>query len=75
MVLLEDALAIATRLGARHEEARIRAGLAEAVLALGAGQQARDHLRAALAIFTETGAPEAERVRQRIDALDQEQPG
>jgi tetratricopeptide (TPR) repeat protein len=66
---LDEALLIAVRLGAQYEQARIRAQLAGALLRLDQPQPgpAREHLTAALAIYSDIGAPEAEEIRRRLD--------
>jgi tetratricopeptide (TPR) repeat protein len=73
--LLQDALTAATSLGARHEEARVRVALADAAARQGLSGAAREHLEAALAIYCETGGPEAGEVRERIAVLESGGPG
>jgi tetratricopeptide (TPR) repeat protein len=66
---LGEALAMMTTLGARYEQARIHSALGEAAAVLDDPATARRHLQTALDIYTETGAPEADEVRQHHSAL------
>ncbi|MEU8271907.1 tetratricopeptide repeat protein [Sphaerisporangium sp. NPDC049002] len=66
---LTRALEITETIGALFEQANIRLSLAEALAGTGDRVGARDHVVRALAIFTELGAPQAERARRHLDSL------
>lgn len=66
---LEEALGIAVSLGGHYEQARIRSALADALLRLGQADAARDHLAAALVVYSEIEAPEADDIRHRLGQL------
>ncbi|WP_158880418.1 AfsR/SARP family transcriptional regulator [Amycolatopsis anabasis] len=53
----------------RSEQARALDGLGRARQALGQPEQARDHWRHALALYTELGVPRVEEIRRRLEAL------
>ncbi len=63
---LTDALNTMGTLGAHYEQARIHRLFADVDGQLGDPAAARAHLRAALAIFEATGAPEADQVRRNL---------
>ncbi|OLT26014.1 hypothetical protein BJF83_21825, partial [Nocardiopsis sp. CNR-923] len=63
---LAEALAIARRCGARLEEARAHTLLADLARLRRHARDERDHLRRALAIHTELGAPQAAQTRLRL---------
>ena len=65
----ERALELATQLGSRREQARAHHGIADA-LAAGDPPAARDHARAALAIYEDLHLPDAEPVRELLHSLD-----
>jgi hypothetical protein len=64
--LHDEALAIATIIGDRYEQAQALEGLAELHENLGQDEAARDNWHQALSIYTELGAPESEQVSQRL---------
>ncbi len=67
---LSEAYAIMTSLETpRYEQARICVALADAAGLLGDPAEARGQLELALAVYNELGAPEADEVRLRLDAL------
>ncbi len=63
IALYEESLSLAHRLGHLHECARAHYGLGRCHRSAGNDGEARRHLEAALAAFTEAGAPEAAAVR------------
>ncbi len=63
---LAEALDAMGKLGSRYEQARIHRLLAEVASQLGDPPAAQVHLRKAMVIFDETGAPEADQVRRRL---------
>jgi DNA-binding SARP family transcriptional activator/tetratricopeptide (TPR) repeat protein len=65
----QAALSLARQIADPYEEARILEGMAETALALRDDRDAWVRLRQALDIFEQLGAPEAEPVRLRLDAL------
>jgi tetratricopeptide (TPR) repeat protein len=71
---LRRALATAEEAGARHEEAAARVGLAGLAERRDEPEDARDHLRAALSIYTELGAPQTEEVTKRLSRLSSAPP-
>lgn len=66
---LHTALGAAVRAGARHAQALVRVGLADLAERRAEPENAREHLRAALSIYTELGAPEADEVTRRLATL------
>ncbi len=66
----ETALSLVRQIADPYEEARILEGLAETSLALHDRRGARIRLRQALDIFERLGAPEAEPVRVRLEAMN-----
>ncbi|EXG79797.1 AfsR/SARP family transcriptional regulator [Cryptosporangium arvum] len=58
-----EALALATTIGERAEQARAHLGLAQAT------DRAREHLEQALALYTDLGSPAADDVRKRLENL------
>jgi tetratricopeptide (TPR) repeat protein/transcriptional regulator with XRE-family HTH domain len=64
-----QALAITRDLGAPFEQARALEGIGRSYLASGP-DEARAHLRRALAIYERIGTPGAQRVQTMLDALD-----
>ncbi len=66
---LTAALALATRLGSRYEQARITRYLGISALRLGDTRAARRHLADAIAGFEAAGAPDAEDVRRELAEL------
>jgi tetratricopeptide (TPR) repeat protein len=71
---LEQALSIMVSLGGRYEQARIRSALADALAQLGQADLARDHLAAALVIYAEVEAPEADTIKQRLGSSGDGEP-
>ncbi|GAA2624590.1 hypothetical protein GCM10010399_64920 [Dactylosporangium fulvum] len=65
-----SALEAATGVGARDQQARAHLGLGDARLALDDRARAREHYGRSLALYTELGLPETDKVRARIDALE-----
>jgi tetratricopeptide (TPR) repeat protein/transcriptional regulator with XRE-family HTH domain len=61
-----SALSAATKANERYELARAHDGLAAACHAAGEQRKAGQHWKAALALYAELGAPEAEKVRARL---------
>ena len=64
------ALALATQAGDRFEQARALDGIARVLATAGRRDQARDHWQRALAIFSDLGVPEADRVRDHLGPGD-----
>jgi tetratricopeptide (TPR) repeat protein/transcriptional regulator with XRE-family HTH domain len=60
------ALTLAAQAGEKYEQARAHEGLAATYQASGVGMQARRHWTEALARYSDLGAPEAERVRDKL---------
>ncbi|EMD29198.1 hypothetical protein C791_4938 [Amycolatopsis azurea DSM 43854] len=67
IALYEEALSLARRLGYLHEYARAHHGLGRCHRSAGNDGEARRHLEAALAAYTEASAPEAAEVRALLD--------
>ncbi len=67
---LRRACAAAEELGARHAQADAGMFLADALVATGDSAGAREQLATALEIFIDLVAPQAELVRERLDALE-----
>lgn len=65
--LLREALAMMTRFGAYHHQARIHVMLADTAARLGDADAEQAHLQHALTIYTNIEAPEADRLRTRIE--------
>lgn len=65
----EAALEGARTIGDRYEEARALEGIGSARVATGRDEEAAASWRRSLAIFTDLGLPEADRVRRRLDGL------
>jgi tetratricopeptide (TPR) repeat protein len=65
---------IATDLGTSDQRARAHAGLGQAHHALGNTALARRHYERAVALYTDLDMPQAEEIRDRLTALDPEQP-
>jgi len=65
---------IATDLGTSDQQARAHAGLGQAHHALGDAALARQHYERAVALYTDLGMPQAKEIRDRLAALDLEQP-
>jgi tetratricopeptide (TPR) repeat protein len=63
---LAVALQLAAETGNTDQHASVHCDLAESHHAAGEDEQARHHWQQALALYTELGAPEAERVRDRL---------
>ncbi len=63
---LHRALAAAREAGARHEEAGVHVALADLAERRAEPEEMRTRLRAALAIYTELGAPQTEEVTRRL---------
>lgn len=61
----QRALALASKLGFRYEQARAYSGLGQAHQALGRRDRANHHWQEALDRFTRLGVPEAAEVRAR----------
>jgi tetratricopeptide (TPR) repeat protein/transcriptional regulator with XRE-family HTH domain len=70
---LETAIRLATETGNTYLQASAHRDLAESHNADGQDEQARHHWRRALALYTELGASEADEVRARLAALDDDQ--
>jgi len=70
----DSAHTIATELGASDQQARAHAGLGQAHHALGDAALARQHYERALGLYTDLGMPQAEEIRDRLAALNPEQP-
>ena len=62
MSLTESALELSVAHGDRHREAALENNLADLHHAAGQPEEAMDHLKRAVAIFTEVGADEATRL-------------
>ncbi len=60
------ALELASQAGDRFEQARALDGIARVLATAGRPSQAREHWQRALAIFSDLGAPEADRVRAHL---------
>jgi len=63
------AYTIATGIGTRDQQARAHAGLGQAHQTLGDLARARQHYRQALALYSDLGVPEADRIRTRLADL------
>jgi tetratricopeptide (TPR) repeat protein len=63
------ALSLASRAEEKYEQARAHDGLASVYAANGAEAQARRHWQEALTRYSELGAPQAEQVRKRLNAM------
>ncbi|MCX4098567.1 ATP-binding protein [Nocardia sp. alder85J] len=63
-----DALIIARTIGHRHERARALRGAARAAQALGRREEAHRYSEQALALYLELGVPEADEIRDRLEA-------
>ncbi|HEY3907163.1 MAG TPA: tetratricopeptide repeat protein [Streptosporangiaceae bacterium] len=63
------ALSLANRAEEKYEQARAHDGLASVYAASGAEAQARRHWQEALTRYSELGAPQAEQVRERLEAV------
>jgi tetratricopeptide (TPR) repeat protein/DNA-binding XRE family transcriptional regulator len=63
------ALSLASRAEEKYEQARAHGGLASVYAANGAEAQARRHWQEALTRYSELGAPQAEQVRKRLNAM------
>ncbi|WP_235783468.1 AfsR/SARP family transcriptional regulator [Amycolatopsis orientalis] len=72
--LYEDAHSLAQRIGHLHERARAHHGIGKTHHASGNHVEARPHLEAALAAYTELRAPEADDVRALLSAARQPGP-
>lgn len=69
--LYEDAHSLAQRIGHLHERARAHHGIGKTHYTCGNYSEARPHLEAALAAYTELRAPEADDVRALLGAVRQ----
>jgi tetratricopeptide (TPR) repeat protein len=72
---LQKALATTERIGARHETASVLVTLARLAALREDAADERNHLRQALAIFTELGAPQAEDITRRLGDMPPESGG
>jgi tetratricopeptide (TPR) repeat protein len=64
------ALTLASQTGDAYERARAHAGLGAALSACGDVTIGKRHLRRALDVYAEIGAPESEGIRARLAALE-----
>ncbi|MHB9863494.1 hypothetical protein [Streptomyces sp. YIM S03343] len=64
------ALALATEIGDRYEQARAQAGLARLRFEAGDAIAARDGWRRALELYVELGVPDAEEIHTRLAELE-----
>ncbi|MEV6907826.1 BTAD domain-containing putative transcriptional regulator [Amycolatopsis sp. NPDC051071] len=69
LTLYEDALSLAQRLGHLHERARAHHGLGQIHYTAGNHSEAKAHLDAAQAAYTELSAPEADEVRALLNTF------
>jgi tetratricopeptide (TPR) repeat protein len=69
LAALNEALRIANNTGSRHAQARVLEALAGLELAAGRRAVVREHLSAALALYTALAAPEAEAVERLLADL------
>lgn len=69
LAAFDDAIVIAERTGAQHEQANIHEGAARAEIELGHTAQARAHLIAAHGMYTDLAAPEAADVARLLTEL------
>ncbi len=65
------ALALATQIGDRYQQARAHNDLAHSHHTTGDPDQARHHWRHALALYTDLSVPDADDVQAHLNALDQ----
>jgi tetratricopeptide (TPR) repeat protein len=68
------ALRLASKIGLKHDRARAYRGLGRVHQRTGSPDEAREHLRRALALYIELGVPEAEEVRALLAEAEQAAP-
>lgn len=67
--VLRTALRVSDETGARHQQAGVHAELAGHAVRAGARDAEREHLRQALDIYLDLGAPQAAEIRDRLTAI------
>ncbi|OXM59063.1 ATP-binding protein, partial [Amycolatopsis vastitatis] len=68
----EEALNLAKETGNRYEEARAHEGVGDARIECGDARAATVHWQQALELYDQLGVPDSDRVRDRLDALQQQ---
>jgi hypothetical protein len=63
------ALAVATDIGARDQQARAHTGLGHAHQSLGSPEPARHHYQHALTLYTDLGMSEADQIRVHLATI------
>jgi DNA-binding SARP family transcriptional activator/tetratricopeptide (TPR) repeat protein len=70
---LAKALQLASETGNTYQQASAHRDLADNYHSVGEDEQAREHWQRALALYTGLGEPEADEVREQLDALDSDE--
>lgn len=70
-----QALEVATQIGSRVERARAHHAIGQSLYAAGQASKAQEHLRSALLLYTEIGAPDADEVQATLENISTDQAG